>query len=61
MTKHGARTRRISWKVRRSASGWEPIVLIGETPVAFPAMADKGAARHAARAHAKTFVSTPPA
>lgn len=28
----GQRHRRISWKVRRCADGWLPVVLIGEEP-----------------------------
>jgi hypothetical protein len=47
--------RRVKWKVRRTPSGWLPLVLIGEEPVAFPIMGDKHEARAFARSRAKQF------
>lgn len=47
--------RRVTWCVRRVPDGWLPVVLIGEEPVVFGAVADKRDARAAARRQARAM------
>lgn len=45
----GDRHRRITWKLRRVATGWLPVVLIGEEPFTMAALPTKAAARKQAK------------
>jgi hypothetical protein len=47
--------KRVSWAVRRSAAGWEPIILVGETPIYLEVQSTKPLARELARTKAVEF------
>lgn len=44
--------RRITYKIRRCRDGWQPVILIGEEPLALPLEPSKAEARDAVRARA---------
>lgn len=47
--------KRVRWKIRRVASGWQPLVLLGEEPVYLPPQNAKSLAREVARTYANNI------